>query len=152
MVIRKRKQEAEAAWKLTTTLMCLIVGGGGGGGRTSIVNENGTSQVWPSVRGALIPDIYRYPSPPPPPPHLIATPSIYGYSVKIPPPHFILTPQFYQSLKFLPPPLLIPPPPPPPTIKHNRVLRKNWHANQIFEFILEQCTPNYYGHNRGIIS
>ena len=63
--------------------------------RTSIVNENGTSQVLPSVRGALILDIYRWPAPPPLPPHLIATPSFYGYSVKIPPPHFILTPPHF---------------------------------------------------------
>ena len=69
-------------------------------------NENGTSHGWPtslrcpSVRGALISDLDRWPSPPPPPAplQLIATPSFYGYSVKIPPPHV------------------------PSTIKHNRVI------------------------------
>ena len=33
----------------------------------------------------------------------------------------------------------------PKRLENSQLLRKIWHVNQIFELILEQRVPNYYG-------
>ena len=35
----------------------------------------------------------------------------------------------------------------PKWLENSQLIRKTWHVNQIFEFILEQCVANYYGDN-----